>query len=204
MDAERFRLAQKQGELNLTIKNKEMERTNLALQDKNNQKIEIAREYALAIYNMLNVKYKDKEKNIKEKLQKYINENFKKFFNGDISLQIDAKYAIKVVVSGKIDSLETSTGQGIAVIFAFLAAVIRIAKENDNNAETYPIVMDAPLSTLDKERIKSVCVTLPSIADQVIVFIKDTDGEVAEQNLVDRIGKKLHFRKLDQYTTEIR
>ena len=143
-------------------------------------------------------------KSVKEKLQKYINENFKKFFNGDISLHIDPKYSIKVVVTGKVDTLETSTGQGIAVIFAFLAAVIRIAKENDENADTYPIVMDAPLSTLDKERIKSVCVTLPSIADQVIVFIKDTDGEVAEQNLDNRIGKKLYFNKIDQYTTEIR
>lgn len=204
LDSEKFRLAQRQGELNSTIRSKEQERTNLALKDKNNQRIEIAREYAQAVFNLLNAQYKDKEKNIKNKLQAYINENFKKFFDGDISLQIDPKYAVKVMVSGKIDSLETSTGQGIAVIFAFLSAVIKIAKENDNNAETYPIVMDAPLSTLDKERIKSVCVTLPSIADQVIVFIKDTDGEVAEENLVDRIGKKLHFRKIDQYTTEIR
>lgn len=204
LDSEKFRLAQRQGELKLIIKTKEQERTNLALQDKNNQRIEIAKEYAQAVFNLLNTQYKEKEKTIKDKLQAYINENFKKFFNGDISLQIDPKYAIKVMASGKIESLETSTGQGIAVIFAFLSAVIKIAKENDNNAETYPIVMDAPLSTLDKERIKSVCVTLPSIADQVIVFIKDTDGEVAEQNLVDRIGKKLHFRKIDQYTTEIR
>lgn len=204
LDREYFRLAQQQGELGQTIKNAENERSNLALKDKNNIKIEISRNYAQAIYEYLSNQYRNKEQSVKEKLQKYINENFKKFFNGDISLHIDPKYSIKVVVTGKVDTLETSTGQGIAVIFAFLAAVIRIAKENDENADTYPIVMDAPLSTLDKERIKSVCVTLPSIADQVIVFIKDTDGEVAEQNLDNRIGKKLYFNKIDQYTTEIR
>ena len=204
LEREYFRLAQQQGELGQTIKNAENERSNLALKDKNNIKIEISRNYAQAIYAYLSSQYRNKEQSVKEKLQKYINENFKKFFNGDISLHIDPKYSIKVVVTGKVDTLETSTGQGIAVIFAFLAAVIRIAKENDENADTYPIVMDAPLSTLDKERIKSVCVTLPSIADQVIVFIKDTDGEVAEQNLDNRIGKKLYFNKIDQYTTEIR
>lgn len=204
LDREYFRLVQQQGELGIIIKNAENERSNLALKDKNNIKIEISRNYAQAIYEYLSKQYSSKEQIVKDKLQKYINDNFKKFFNGDISLSIDAKYSIKVVVTGKVNSLETSTGQGIAVIFAFLAAVIKIAKENDENADTYPIVMDAPLSTLDKERIKSVCVTLPSIADQVIVFIKDTDGEVAEQNLDNKIGKKLYFNKIDQYTTEIR
>lgn len=145
-------------------------------------------------------------------MQKYINENFKKFFNGNISLQIDENYAVKVSVNDKFNSLETSTAQGIAVIFAFLAAIIRIAKENnstDNNsgvqeAETYPVVMDAPLSTLDNQRIKIVCETLPQIADQVIIFIKDTDGKIAERYLGGTIGKRLTFNKVNDYITEIK
>jgi DNA sulfur modification protein DndD len=50
--------------------------------------------------------------------------------------------------------------------------------------------MDAPLSSFDKTRIKNICNTLPKIARQVIFFIKDTDGEVAEEHLGDKIGAK--------------
>ena len=173
------------------------------MKDRNNRKIEIAQAYAKALYDRFLQRFKEREKLTKEKLERYINENFQKFFEGGIFLQIDSKYAIRVTVNGDIDNLETSTGQGIAVIFAFLSAIIRIAKENEEGNGTYPIVMDAPLSTLDKSRINSVCLTLPKIADQVIVFIKDTDGEIAEKSMADRVGKKLNFYKLNQYTTKI-
>ena len=186
-----------------TIKSKEQERQEYSMKDRNNRKIEIAQAYAKALYDRFLQRFKEREKLTKEKLERYINENFQKFFEGAIFLQIDSKYAIRVTVNGDIDNLETSTGQGIAVIFAFLSAIIRIAKENEEGNGTYPIVMDAPLSTLDKSRINSVCLTLPKIADQVIVFIKDTDGEIAEKSMADRVGKKLNFYKLNQYTTKI-
>lgn len=50
--------------------------------------------------------------------------------------------------------------------------------------------MDAPLSAFDKTRIKNICETIPNIAQQVIMFIKDTDGEIAEENFKDKIGEK--------------
>ena len=56
--------------------------------------------------------------------------------------------------------------------------------------EGFPLVMDAPLSAFDKDRIKKICTVLPHIADQVIIFIKDTDGEIAEKYMQDIIGKK--------------
>lgn len=64
--------------------------------------------------------------------------------------------------------------------------------------------MDAPLSTLDNQRIKIVCDTLPQIADQVIIFIKDTDGKVAEQYFGNAIGRRLTFDKISDYLTEIK
>ena len=168
------------GGFSVSIQSKETERDTLAKKSSQNASIALAKKYAEALYDKFNVEYTAKEIKTKANLQAYINENFKKFFNGSITLQIDDNYAVKVSVNDKFNSLETSTAQGIAVIFAFLAAIIRIAKENSAN-ETYPVVMDAPLSTLDNQRIKIVCDTLPQIADQVIIFIKDTDGKVAEQ-----------------------
>lgn len=191
------------GGFSVSIQSKETERDTLAKKSSQNASIALAKKYAEALYDKFNVEYTAKEIKTKANLQAYINENFKKFFNGSITLQIDDNYAVKVSVNDKFNSLETSTAQGIAVIFAFLAAIIRIAKENSAN-ETYPVVMDAPLSTLDNQRIKIVCDTLPQIADQVIIFIKDTDGKVAEQYFGNAIGRRLTFDKISDYLTEIK
>lgn len=191
------------GGFSVSIQSKETERDTLAKKSSQNASIALAKKYAEALYDKFNVEYTAKEIKTKANLQAYINENFKKFFNGSITLQIDDNYAVKVSVNDKFNSLETSTAQGIAVIFAFLASIIRIAKENSAN-ETYPVVMDAPLSTLDNQRIKIVCDTLPQIADQVIIFIKDTDGKVAEQYFGNAIGRRLTFDKISDYLTEIK
>lgn len=191
------------GGFSVSIQSKETGRDTLAKKSSQNASIALAKKYAEALYDKFNVEYTAKEIKTKANLQAYINENFKKFFNGSITLQIDDNYAVKVSVNDKFNSLETSTAQGIAVIFAFLAAIIRIAKENSAN-ETYPVVMDAPLSTLDNQRIKIVCDTLPQIADQVIIFIKDTDGKVAEQYFGNAIGRRLTFDKISDYLTEIK
>lgn len=196
-------LEKKIGGFSVSIQSKETERDTLAKKSSQNASIALAKKYAEALYDKFNVEYTAKEIKTKANLQAYINENFKKFFNGSITLQIDDNYAVKVSVNDKFNSLETSTAQGIAVIFAFLAAIIRIAKENSAN-ETYPVVMDAPLSTLDNQRIKIVCDTLPQIADQVIIFIKDTDGKVAEQYFGNAIGRRLTFDKISDYLTEIK
>ena len=71
------------------------------------------------------------------------------------------------------------------------------------STEAYPLVMDAPLSAFDKARIQTVCETLPNIAEQVIIFIKDTDGEIAEKYLSDKIGVKCRFDKLNEFETQL-
>ena len=58
------------------------------------------------------------------------------------------------------------------------------------DTDGYPLVMDAPLSAFDKTRIHNICDTIPAIAQQVIIFIKDTDGEVAEEHMGNKIGSK--------------
>jgi len=68
-------------------------------------------------------------------------------------------------------------------------------------AEPYPLVMDAPLSAFDKARIKTVCDTLPEVAEQVIIFIKDTDGEIAESYMGDKVGQRYQFDKKNEFET---
>ena len=107
------------------------------------------------------------------------------------------------------EDVETSTAQSISVIFAFIAGVIKMARQSQNPenemlvSEPYPLVMDAPLSAFDKTRIRTVCDALPKVAEQVIIFIKDTDGELAETYMGDKVGSRFEFDKKNEFETNL-
>ena len=54
-----------------------------------------------------------------------------------------------------------------------------------------------------QKRIKTVCEALPKTADQVIIFIKDTDGALAEEYLGVHIGSRHQFEKLNEFETKL-
>ena len=186
------------------------ERRNLTLLDDKNKKIEIYKAYAERIYKELQAVYVSSEAEIRRKLETTINEIFKTIYEGGLSLTIDEKYHISVYADDYDGDVETSTAQSISVIFAFITGIIKMARENRNatdedakllSSEPYPLVMDAPLSAFDKRRIKTVCESLPNTAEQVIIFIKDTDGELAEEYMGDKIGSRHHFDKKNEFET---
>lgn len=186
------------------------DRRNLTLLDENNKKIEIYKTYAERIYKELLEAYTSSEEKIREKLQETINDIFKQIYEGGLYLTIDEKYHISVYATDYEGDVETSTAQSISVIFAFITGIIKMARDNRNatdedakllSSEPYPLVMDAPLSAFDKRRIKTVCEALPETAEQVIIFIKDTDGDLAEEYMGDRIGSRHQFNKINEFET---
>ena len=188
---------------------KENSRSELSLLDKNNRKIELYKAYTERIYLEMYAEYKSEEKRIRENLEQSINEIFKTIYNGGLSLTIDDHYNISVYVTDYEGDVETSTAQGIAVIFAFISAIIKMARENQRirkdeaYSEPYPLVMDAPLSAFDKRRIKAICSAIPETAEQVIIFIKDTDGELAEEHLGTKVMTRHYFEKIDEFQTRL-
>lgn len=205
---EQSRLNQEIGSLQTKIDRCESERKKLSLKNENNRKIEEYKAYAEYIYSVLQNDYKEQEKKIRIELEACINEIFTSIYNGGMSLKIDDKYNIQTIVNDYKDfnvGVETSTAQSISIIFAFIAGVIKMARSNQNNeklsTEPYPLVMDAPLSAFDKARIQTVCDTLPNIAEQVIIFIKDTDGEIAAKYLSEKIGADYMFDKRNEFET---
>lgn len=191
----------------------ESERNELILVDSKNKQVEVYRQYAYCIYEELSAVYDTQEKVTRDELQKNINEVFTSIYEGGISINIDEKYNIRVSINDNTlsdDDLERSTAQNYSVIFSFIAGIIKMAKQKSKEtsfeeknienifyeAEGYPLVMDAPLSAFDKKRINNICDTLPKIAQQVIFFIKDTDGDVAEEHLGDIIGSKYIIKKV--------
>ncbi len=188
---------------------KETSRAELSLMNKSNKQIEISKAYALRIYQDLLSEYQHKEKEIRDKLEKSINDIFATIYGGDLSLSIDEKYNISVYVNDFEGGVETSTAQSISVIFAFISAIIKMARDNrienedESYSEPYPLVMDAPLSAFDKRRIEAICSAIPEAAEQVIIFIKDTDGDLAEQHLGTKVKTRHRFVKVDVFNTKL-
>lgn len=79
--------------------------------------IELYKAYTQQIYDELNVEYKQKEAQIRTKLQMYINEIFKSIYDGGLSLTIDEHYNISVYVTDFDGGVETSTAQSISDYF---------------------------------------------------------------------------------------
>lgn len=207
---ERDKLNIERGGLEMKRDRADTERQNLTLLDEKNRKTQMYLTYARKIYEELNNVYQTSEEEIRNRLQDTINDIFKQIYEGGLSLTIDSNYHIKVQANDFDGEVETSTAQSISVIFAFITSIIKMAREyrnkNDDEAkllssEPYPLVMDAPLSAFDKRRIQTVCETLPEIAEQIIIFIKDTDGELAEEYMGNRIGSRHQFEKKNEFET---
>lgn len=210
--AERIQLSEEKGAIETKRERCETNINELVLKDDNNKRLARFKAYATYMYKYLFSVYKEKESEVREQLQETVNEIFKEIYNGGFSLKLDDKYNIQIQVDdfeGFSGDIETSTAQSISVIFAFIAGVIKMARENNSDensmlmTEAYPLVMDAPLSAFDKTRIKTVCDALPKVAEQVIIFIKDTDGEIAEENMGTKVGTRYLFDKKNEFETEL-
>lgn len=174
--------------------------------DNKNKKYIEYRDYALELYDRLYKDYNVAELQVRELLQNKINRIFTSILESGLYLELDDNYNVKVRVEeleNQHDDIERSTAQNYSVIFAFIAGIIEIAKEKSKDdtkgifdkAVGYPLIMDAPLSAFDKRRISNICDTIPKIAQQVIFFIKDTDGDVAKEHLGNSLGKKYNIVK---------
>lgn len=188
----------------------ENQRKELALKNKANRQIEIYKAYAGQIFDKLLNKYNESEKEVRARLENNMNEIFKTINNGDLTVHINNKYQIDVIANNVNGKVETSEGQSISVIFSFITSMIKMSRENrlssdkdkqELSSDIYPLVMDAPLSKFDKKHIKAVCETIPHLTEQVVIFIKDTDGDLAKEYMSDKIGKSHHFRKISETET---
>ncbi|MBR6267410.1 MAG: AAA family ATPase [Selenomonadaceae bacterium] len=194
------RLSQRQARLNTL----ESDRMKLLSENERNQINLRYLRYAKRVCDILRENYMSKEMAVRQELEDTINHIFEDIYDGGIQLHVSEKYNVTTTVTDTYDNvngdnLEQNTAQSYAIIFAFISGIITMAKKPDdfgkeersqNPSEGYPLVMDAPLSSFDKKRIHRICKALPEIAEQVIIFIKDTDGETAEEHLADKIGCK--------------
>ena len=198
----------------------ERKRNTIITSNKRNKINKLYYEYAMAVYQDLKSDYEAKETATRDNLEQVINDIFAKIYDNQIGITINDDYSVSTYLTDSYignDDLEKNTAQSYAVIFAFIAGIIKLhldGKKEDSKFDKgqgvyisqndgLPLVMDAPLSAFDKDRIKRICEELPKIAKQIIIFIKDTDGDIAEEHMNNIIGKKWLIKADSQTSSKI-
>lgn len=185
--------------LNEKKRDSEAEISRLQMKIEKNKWLEEQILYARNVFNKFKQTYDYQEAETRESLEKQINLLFERIYEGGMTISIDEKYKITTHINAleqNSSNIDSNTAKSYSIIFAFIVGVINLAKEKvkekaDNNGiitDEYPLVMDAPLSSFDQKRIKNICEVMPNIARQVIIFIKDTDGNIARKEMSDKIG----------------
>lgn len=183
-------------EFDYKIKNYDKEFEKLSRKNSENKAIIRAIEYAKIIYKSSSERIKNQEKEVKEKLNLRVNELFSQMYHGKRKLRIDDSYNVSSLDGDAI--LDNSTGTETVKNFAFIGALLEVAREmlnknndvyyDENNYAAYPLVMDAPFSNTDEEHIKRICRCLPTICDQLIMVIIDRDYMIAKDSLDGKVG----------------
>jgi DNA sulfur modification protein DndD len=206
--------------LNSELQSAIKEKSNYSIQDENNRKIAKYEAYCNNLIQMID-KFCRTQENIKKlELQNAINIIFTTIFNAPISIVLNEDYSISFnsLDAENSDDIENSTSQNGIMAFSFIGGIIQLARkmvhvkneddtlelEEEMKNDPYPLVMDAPSSSFDTKRIRSFSTILPQIAEQVIIFIKDTDGNYAKEYLRDSIGREYQLLKENMYSTVIK
>jgi hypothetical protein len=110
------------------------------------------------------------------------------------------KLVIRQQVGDEMVQMHKSTGERQIASLAFIGSLVSIAREryqaNDKTpyftGGIYPVVMDSPFGTLDKDHRRMVGRLMPQLADQVVVMVTDSqwEGPVADE-MSDHLGEEV-------------
>lgn len=132
---------------------------------------------------------------IREGLDREVKTAFKALGWTDLVPYINEKYEFSCVSSSDQEQYKLSQAQSLVAGLSCIAGIIALGKQIVNKdktqadtIESVPLVMDAPLSAFDKTRIQSFGINIPDITEQLILFIKDTDGDIVFEAMKDRVG----------------
>lgn len=183
--------------------------------DKNKQ-IRLYIRYAEAIYDWIRVHYEAGEREIREELERSVNNIFSQMYHGSRTVEIDDKYRVRLLTAYGDDVIMTDESRGLETVknFAFIGGLVNLAREKIKkgtgvmdmslSSEPYPLVMDAPFSHADEKHVSNISKVLPEIAEQVIMALTEKDWRFAEHVMGDKVGKTYFLDKQSETLTYIR
>lgn len=180
-----------------------------------NKAIMINIRYAEEILEWVSITYKEKEFDIRERLEEKVNLIFKKIYHGQRRVKINEKYQVSLLTMVADQEMVTGESEGLNRVknFAFIAGLVDLAKEKistvagdaqlDLSSEPYPLVMDAPFSNADATHTTNISKVLPEVAEQVIMFVMEKDWRYAEPVMSYRVGSKWLLKKKTDTLTKL-
>ena len=196
-----------------TIESLENESRALKSKDEKTKKLQAYFIEAEFLKNQIEKFIQRKEKEKREKLAAAINDIFKDFYEEKITFSLDFAYNVQIkTLDSELSNDFTSGGQDVAVALAFIGAIIKLngekdidpeAVEEEVEKESYPLVMDAPVSNFGMKQMESFSDLMPKIADQIIVFINDVGGPILKEKMASQIGSEYSIFKQDTYHSVI-
>jgi DNA sulfur modification protein DndD len=150
------------------------------------------------LIDYLNRKSKEKEDQVLRVLETELNNSLKKYLTKNFTAKIDPDSYKVSLLNDAGSNVGESTGEGQVLKFAFISTLIAIASKKSSEKIDFlvdptvaPLVLDAPLSTLDTEYGSSVATTLAKNVEQLVLMgnAKSWDGKV-EESLSPFMGKE--------------
>lgn len=173
--------------------------------------------YAEKVAEWFKKDYDERNKKIKDLLEKKVNHYFRSIYHGYRRVEIDSKYRVRLLASD--DGLVTDESAGLETVknFSFIAGLVDLAKEKlgDDNSknedyieysmqEDYPLVLDAPFSNVDEKHVINIAKVLPTVAGQLILIVMEKDWNYASEELQSKVGKTYILDKKSEIYTKIR
>ncbi len=190
----------------------ESQLSKIAADNQENDLYDLCIKYADTIYHLVEKHINDEYSKTKTDLNKLVNDIFKDMYHGNRTISIDENYNVDTKLSsGK--ELDQSTGLSTVVNYAFVIGLIKLIRdkkqevtdgiESDDIDNIYPLVMDAPFSSLDETHIANICKALTRYCNQVIIAVMEKDFKTAISSVNGLIGKAYRFEKISESYTKI-
>lgn len=184
------------------FKSKEKELDKVSQEDSANKHVNDCINHVKYIAKVLRTHLTEKEKELREMMIEKMNEIFSSVFTSSYKIHLDERYRLSITDnSGELQDIDTSGAQSVFVVLAFITSVLYLAQQIHYDrlrnkteagflvAEPYPLVLDAPFSAFSTDTIEPACLKLPGLTEQIIIFSKDTEGDLIKKHMKNYIGK---------------
>ena len=155
--------------------------------------------YTREVSRVLRELYDSLTHKIREDLSHRVDETFRNIIKKDYWAEIDETFTLMIYKSiggQKQPIYQKSTGENQITSLSFIASLISLCKEHSESKEyfqggNYPLIMDSPFGTLDLGHRKLIAATIPSLSDQIIVMVSDSQwSDEIKREAAPRVGKE--------------
>ncbi len=140
-----------------------------------------------------------------QRLNDVVDEIFGEMYAHTRKIHIDQDYKVDIdLLDGVPDILKPSTGQATVKNLAFVTGLLKVMKEQVKNQDVnYPLIMDAPFSTINEDIIQNVASHLGDYSNQVIIALMDKDYNIMKNHVANYTGITYRISRVNGSETDV-